>query len=45
MTYNGHTLYITIKAIAKSATKVHIFALITNILQYFLLGDSLKNRL
>ena len=38
MTYNGHTLYITIKVIVKSAAKVHIFALITNFLQYYFYG-------
>lgn len=38
MTYNGHTLYITIKVIVKSVAKVHIFALITNFLLYYFYG-------
>ena len=35
MTYNGHTLYITIKVIVKSAAKVHIFMLTTNFLLFY----------
>lgn len=35
MTYNGHTLGITLMVIAKSAAKVHIFMLIKNFLLFY----------